>query len=257
MTQDEDREDWDETSRMQESVFDAQWCKPLQTSQVQSDLCKFEPRMRAWLTKLRVLDTTGLRKMCVRRGALSSTYPYWYWDCDSDLFRLSGGPCSRHDPCLVVPLLLATLLATILPDAADVHWIWGISLCSDGYAVLIERLSWRRRRALLLLYRRTSSSHCSRPVGKSCSSQWSATRVCRKEALRFAPLKGSQRRARRRSAENQRTELLPEIVVRDDVFTICHPFDHWPKGGAVRSDQEPSGLPWPRGESRTFTVQHF
>ena len=236
------------------SVFDAQWCKPLQTSQVQSDLCKFEPRMRAWLTKLRVLDTTGLRKMCVRRGALSSTYPYWYWDCDSDLFRLSGGPCSRHDPCLVVPSFWPhflpqyfQMLSTSIGSEESLFAATATQCLSSGCLdVGVERC------------------FCciDAPVPPTARVPWGslAARSDRQPesvARKHCALLRSNGANAGRSAENQRTELLPEIVVRDDVFTICHPSDHWPKGGAVRSDQEPSGLPWPRGESRTFTVQHF
>ena len=127
---------------------------------------------------------------------------------------------------------------------------------------------------LLLSYQRTSSSHFSSPAGRSCSLHQSGTGICRKSALRLPPLRGSQRRTKRRSASrpdgaaprmisklslfqsqmcnmdlfalfqnivSQRTELLIECFVRDNVVSIFHPFGLWPESHKQQSTPLP---PW-------------
>ena len=67
-------------------------------------------------------------------------------------------------------------------------------LMSSPRAVVVGPLD------LLLSYRWTSSSYSSSPAGKSCNLHRSGTKMCRKRALRFPPLRGSQRRTNRLSA---------------------------------------------------------
>ena len=121
------------------------------------------------------------------------------------------------------------------------------------------------RSILLLSYRRTSSSHFSSPAGKILQFAPIRTRICRRSALRFPTLRGSQRRTKRRSGSRldgaaprttskhslsvkaskcnmdlftffqnvvtwfctQRSDLLMECFFRDKVVLIFHPLNHW------------------------------
>ena len=53
----------------------------------------------------------------------------------------------------------------------------------------------------------------------------------------------------------QRTELLFESVVRDNVVLIFHRLDHCPEKWAARSDQKPCGLPEPLGKYCKVSLQ--
>ena len=41
------------------------------------------------------------------------------------------------------------------------------------------------------------------------------------------------------------------------IMLIFHPFDHWRESWAIRSNQEPCGLPEPLGEPRRFSLEHW
>ena len=67
-------------------------------------------------------------------------------------------------------------------------------LLSSSRAVVVTPLD------VVLSYRWTSSSHFSSPAGRSCNLHRSGTKICRDGALRFPPLRGSQRRTNRLNA---------------------------------------------------------
>ena len=67
-------------------------------------------------------------------------------------------------------------------------------LMSLSRAPVVVPLDW------LLSYRLTSASHFSSLVGGSCCLHRSGARICRRSALHFPPLRGAQRRTKRRRA---------------------------------------------------------
>ena len=85
---------------------------------------------------------------------------------------------------------------------------------------------------LLRSCRRTSPSHFSSPAGRSCSLHRSGTRICRRNAVRFPPLRGSQRRAKRHSASR------PESAAQRTISKLSLSVEATVQHGRVRSFPE-------------------